>query len=355
MPETIPTTSSGPTSKETTVYVDSSKDVFDSSAFDPVLARKLALANTAIDQIGMTPFQWKLFFLNGFGYTVDSLLVICQSIAMPAVTMQYGSPGKSLKGIALASQIGLLTGAAIWGLSADIIGRRLAFNSSLLLAAIFTIIAGGMPGYISFATLVSLYSAAVGGNYILDATTLLEFLPVNKTWLVTFMSIWWAVGYTITGLLAWAFMSNYSCFPTAASGACAYQDNMGWRYLHFTIGGLTLMLSLLRVFLIRIVQTPRWLISQNRDAEVIQFLTDLSAKYDRQFDLTLDDLRSEGDVKNTEKSVWSVVRIKAHFSGLFRTRKLTWSFLVIMLNWLVIGIVSPLYHVFLPYYLKSRG
>lgn len=72
---------------------------------------------------------------------------------MPAVTMQYGSPDKRLKGIALASQIGLLAGAAIWGLSADIIGRRLAFNSSLLLAAVFTIIAGGMPGYISFATM----------------------------------------------------------------------------------------------------------------------------------------------------------------------------------------------------------
>jgi hypothetical protein len=70
--------------------------------------------------------------------------------------MQYGSPNKSLKGIALASQIGLLAGAAIWGLSADIIGRRLAFNSSLLLAAIFTIIAGAMPGYISFATMLVL-------------------------------------------------------------------------------------------------------------------------------------------------------------------------------------------------------
>ena len=166
---------SEPASKEATNYVVESKDVFDSSVFDPVLAKKLALINTAIDKIGMTPFQWKLFFLNGFGYTVDSvralylwldkkttannffqLLVICQSIAMPAVTMQYGSPDKSLKGIALASQIGLLVGAAIWGLSADIIGRRLAFNSSLLLAAIFTIIAGGMPGYISFATLLVL-------------------------------------------------------------------------------------------------------------------------------------------------------------------------------------------------------
>lgn len=174
MPGTEKPVSSEPASKEATNYVVESKDVFDSAVFDPVLAKKLALINTAIDKIGMTPFQWKLFFLNGFGYTVDSvralhswsdkktannifqLLVICQSIAMPAVTMQYGSPDKSLKGIALASQIGLLVGAAIWGLSADIIGRRLAFNSSLLLAAIFTIIAGGMPGYISFATLLVL-------------------------------------------------------------------------------------------------------------------------------------------------------------------------------------------------------
>ncbi|KAJ6023466.1 uncharacterized protein N7446_013828 [Penicillium canescens] len=355
MPGTEKSVFSEPARKEATNYVVESKDVFDSSVFDPVLAKKLALINTAIDKIGMTSFQWKLFFLNGFGYTVDSLLVICQSIALPAVTMQYGSPDRTLKGIALASQIGLLAGAAIWGLSADIIGRRLAFNSSLLLAAIFTIIAGGMPGYISFATLVALYSAAVGGNYILDSVTLLEFLPATKSWLVTFMSIWWAVGYTITGLLAWAFMSNYTCSSSAAPGTCTYQDNMGWRYLHFTIGGVTLVLSLLRVFLIRIVQTPRWLVSQNRDEEVIQFLRDLSAKHNRQFDLTLEELRGEGNVKNTEKSAWSVVRIKAHFSGLFQTKRLTWSFLVIMLNWFVIGIVSPLYHVFLPYYLKSQG
>lgn len=80
MSQTNPTTSSGPISKEATNYgidsidsIDSSKDVFDSSVFDPGLSKKLALINNAIDQIGMTPFQWKLFFLNGFGYTVDSV------------------------------------------------------------------------------------------------------------------------------------------------------------------------------------------------------------------------------------------------------------------------------------------
>lgn len=33
----------------------------------------MALANSALDEIGMTGFQWKLFYLNGFGYAVDSV------------------------------------------------------------------------------------------------------------------------------------------------------------------------------------------------------------------------------------------------------------------------------------------
>jgi hypothetical protein len=49
------------------------KEVFDIKQIDPVLAKKLALVNQAIDDIGMTSFQWKLFFLNGFGYAVDSV------------------------------------------------------------------------------------------------------------------------------------------------------------------------------------------------------------------------------------------------------------------------------------------
>lgn len=53
--------------------IDLAKEVYDSTAIDPVLAKKMALANQALDQIGMTGFQWKLFYLNGFGYAVDSV------------------------------------------------------------------------------------------------------------------------------------------------------------------------------------------------------------------------------------------------------------------------------------------
>ena len=40
---------------------------------DPVLSKKMAAVNDAIDEIGLTPYHWKLFCLNGFGYAADSV------------------------------------------------------------------------------------------------------------------------------------------------------------------------------------------------------------------------------------------------------------------------------------------
>ena len=169
------------------------------------------------------------------------------------------------------------------------------------------------------------------------------------------MAVWWAVGYMVTGFLAWGFMSNYSCAPDATVAECTWHDNAGWRYLHFTCGALVLVAATLRVLILRMPQTPKWLISQNRDAEVISTLATIAQKYDRPFTLTVEKLEGIGRVLHTEKSVISALRLKKHFSQLFSTKRLAYSTIMIILNWTVIGTVSPLYSVFLPYYLKSRG
>jgi hypothetical protein len=203
--------------------------------------------------------------------------------------------------------------------------------------------------------MVAFYSAGAGGNYILDATNFLEFLPSSHAWLVTFLAVWWSFGYTATGLLAWAFLSNFSCAAEATPVNCSRADNMGWRYLHFTAGSIVLALSLLRVLLIKMHQTPKWLISQNRDREAFEALKTLSIKYNRPIHLTCHDLQDQGQVLHTEHSVWSALRLKNHFGGLFETKILAYSTSMIIANWFIIGMVSPLYAVFLPYYLKSRG
>ena len=115
------------------------------------------------------------------------------------------------------------------------------------------------------------------------------------------------------------------------------------------------MMSVARLLVIKMVQTPKWLISQNRDDEAYQILLGLSEKYKRPLSLSLDNLQSQGQVLHTEKSVWSGLRLRKHFAGLFETKILAYSTIIIIANWFVIGMVTPLYGVFLPYYLKSRG
>jgi len=65
--------SSSSQSADIDTSIDLGNELIDTSKVDDVLTRKMALVNAALDEIGMTPFQWKLFFLNGFGYAVDSV------------------------------------------------------------------------------------------------------------------------------------------------------------------------------------------------------------------------------------------------------------------------------------------
>lgn len=48
-------------------------DLLDLESVDPVLNAKMRLVNDAIDEIGFTGYQAKLFVLNGFGYVAAVL------------------------------------------------------------------------------------------------------------------------------------------------------------------------------------------------------------------------------------------------------------------------------------------
>ena len=85
---------------------------------DKILALKMHYVNNAIDEIGFTTYQLKLFFLNGFGYAVDSLLILLNALTQPQVILQY-QPYVS-KAQTIAVGLGLLFGALFWGLGADV-------------------------------------------------------------------------------------------------------------------------------------------------------------------------------------------------------------------------------------------
>lgn len=58
--------------------------------------------------------------------------------------------------------MGLIFGATGWGMASDIIGRRMAFNLTLLLAGIFLTAAGGAPNFVGLGFLIAFTGLGVG-------------------------------------------------------------------------------------------------------------------------------------------------------------------------------------------------
>jgi MFS family permease len=242
----------------------------------------------------------------------------------------------------------MLTGAIVVGFSADIIGRKYAFNISLLVCSVSCILAGAMPNWASLGVFVALLGAGGGGNLVMDTTVFLEYLPGKKQWMLTFLAAWWGVGQAIAGFIAWGFMvpEKWNC-PDVEG--CTWSNNWGWRYVMFTGGALVLVMSLLRVTVVRLRETPKYQLGMGQDAELIETLHILSTKYNRPCSLTLERLQACGEIRGLhDKKGFQFSQAMVHFRGLFATRTIAISTSMIWASWTLIGLAYPLWNVFLP-------
>lgn len=67
-----------------------------------------------MDEIGWTPLHLKLFFLNGFGYAADSLILALQAVTSSQAALEF-KPSFSA-GLNTAVYTGMLVGVLFWGL-----------------------------------------------------------------------------------------------------------------------------------------------------------------------------------------------------------------------------------------------
>jgi MFS family permease len=277
----------------------------------------------------------------------------------------------------------MLVGALFWGMSADIIGRKFAFNFSLVFCSVFAIVAGASPNWIVLGFFVCLSSFGGGGNLVLDTAVFLEYLPSRQQWMLTLMAAWWGrfsmfvhwtdagclhslgIGQLIAGVLAWAFLPNFSCDdPSLVPGAapCTKSNNQGWRYVWYASGALVFVMSLLRITVIRLKETPKFLIGEGRDFECVETLQAIAQQYNRPCSLTVEKLKTCETLATDPapssahaRAKWSLSELTIHIKGLFATRKIALSTTLIWFSWTLIGLAYPLYNVFLPSYLASRG
>lgn len=105
-------------------------------------------------------------------------------------------------------------------------------------------------------------------------------------------------------------------------------------------------------------ETPKYRLAEGKDEEAFGIVQRLSIKYGRPISLTLEKLQACGDTAiadNHAKHHISLSEIVLHVRGLFQTKLLARSTLLIWTSWTLIGLAYPLFQVFLPTYLASRG
>ncbi|KAI9050202.1 hypothetical protein LZ554_006343 [Drepanopeziza brunnea f. sp. 'monogermtubi'] len=328
---------------------------------------KSELVSRCMEEIGMGRYQWELFVVTGFGWTTDNFWSQGIGTVQPLIQLEFDDITRVAYS-SVAYYVGLILGAFFWGVSADFIGRKPAFNITLLTGGIFACAAAGTQNFIAFSAIWAVIGTAAGGNVPVDSLIFLEFVPGSHQWLLTAMSAWWNFGQVIVSLLGWVYQANFSCAADSTWETCKRADNMGWRYLLITLGAVALAFGFIRSVIFKMPESPRFLLSKGRDADAVDAVNYVARRNGKPETLTLDMLQKIDAqlgiaVHHEVKEGLTRMEIMqdnfkdfkgVEYSKLFANKKLGLHTSLIWLIWLTIGIAYPLYFNFLPSYLAQR-
>lgn len=90
------------------------------------------------------------------------MLAISLSLILPQIGKQWNVKHSEFAVAALYA--GSLLGAILCGLSVDVIGRKLVWQVSILVVAVFTMIEAASPNFASLCVLIVLQTTGAGGN-----------------------------------------------------------------------------------------------------------------------------------------------------------------------------------------------
>lgn len=333
------------------------------ASHDSAYDRKAKVINRALQDIGMGRYQWQLFFLCGFGWTADNLWLQGVALTLTPISYEFGISETGVRFTTCALFLGLCLGASFWGVASDIVGRRLAFNTTLFLAGAFGLASGGGPSWIGTCALFSCLGLGVGGNLPVDGALFLEFLPFISGNMLTMLSVWWPIGQLIGSLLAWAYIPNYSC--TGYEG-CTKEKNMGWRYLVLTLGAITFVMFIMRFFFFHLYESPKFLLSRGRQDEAVASVHGIAYKNGAKTWLTTEILNEIGGhpERQEEKTELTISQIIGRFFSkfsmerigpLFANKRMGINTALLWFCWTTIGMGYPLFNAFLPQYLSQSG
>lgn len=215
------------------------------------------------DQLPLNREHWTLVMVLMATVIVDVMKPATLGFVMPGMKIEYGITSKEAGTLALVALTGTTIGSVMWGVMADLFGRRAAILLSALMF-IGTSICGAMPSYEWNLVMCFLMGLSAGGLLPITFTLMAETIPsAHRGWLLVALGgFGTAAGYLV------------------ASGSAAVLEPMfSWRILWI----LGLPTGLLVIFLNRYIpESPRYLASKGLTNEARLVLKRFSGTSDQE-------------------------------------------------------------------------
>lgn len=148
-----------------------------------------------------------------------------------------------------------------------------------------------------------------------DGTLFLENLPYSKQYLLTLLSVFFSLGAVLSSTVSYLFLPGASCRQFDGCDI-AGKENDGWRRVLFVLGlfvsphllsshqtqepalqtnSKNLTCSLMRWFLFRLQESPRYLVSRGRQTEAVVALQAIATYNDADMDISHADVHADFD------------------------------------------------------------
>jgi putative MFS transporter len=203
---------------------------------------------TRLDRLPFSKWHRAFFIVAFLGILFDAADFALFGAALPPIAREYGLGPAQAGFLATIGLIGAFLGALFWGTISDYIGRRVAFQATVGIFAVFTGLIAASWSILSLSVFRFLSNFGLGGEVPVTSTLGSEFSPGRLR------------GRMTGGIMA--------AFPLGLAVAALLSlliiPNFGWRTL-FAVGVVP---ALLLLFVRRFMpESVRYLLSKGRVAE----------------------------------------------------------------------------------------
>ncbi|MGG5372370.1 MFS transporter [Enterococcus sp. AZ196] len=264
-----------------------------------------------LDNLPISKWHWQIFLLIGFGLQINGFLNSSGSSILADLVDRGWSNNYFNAMFSSAMMAGFFLGSLIGGTLGDKIGRKKAYQLSILCFAIFSLLAAASFNMWFLIFCRGAMGIGMGSGIVIGYASFTEFFPakVRGKWSARL-----------------SFIGN--CSPLiAALVSYLVIPNFGWRWV-FIIGGSASLLILLLVS-VYLDESPRWCVENNRKEQGEEILNKAISRIEKEKNISLqfeETLEESSEIKQRE------VSFKAFFKGTLGIRTIVASTVLIAMN-----------------------